>query len=198
MRTTATQYLVIAAALLSTAAHAGAPTPPQLDDKEEARLDKGKIVVRHEDTPTGGRVTAIATVQAPPRKVLDEVMNLEARVPESSVLTSVEVYERTAAPDVTAATFTITVLGSDTVFSIRYDCQRDQGFCTYALDPSKENDIVSSDGYYLVVPEGTGTRLVYASRADTGRSMPGWMRRWIAGSSLEGQVDGIRKRAEGR
>lgn len=177
---------------------AAAPPSPTLTEDEQAQLDKGKIVVRHEETDSGGRVTAITRVAAAPRVVLDEVMDVEAREPESSVLTSVEVYRREQSPDVTGATFTLTILGGKTVFSILYDCHRDQGYCTYVLDPSKKNDIVSSDGYYLVLPDGSGTRLVYASRADTGKSMPGWMKRWIAGSSLESQVDGIRKRAEAR
>lgn len=177
---------------------AAAPAAPTLTQGEQKDFDKGKIVVRHEETDSGGRVTAVTHVSAPPAVVLDEVMNLEARQPESSVLTSVEIYRKQSAPDVTGATFTLTILGGKTVFSILYDCHRDQGYCTYTLDPSKKNDIVSSDGYYLVLPDGSGTRLVYASRADTGRSMPGWMKRWIAGSSLQGQVDGIRKRAEAR
>lgn len=186
--------LLLAVSLLCLAA---APTPTEPTPDEAEKLDKGKIVLRHEATDQGGRVTAIADVKAAPRTVLDAVMDLEARPDESSVLTSVDVYERTASPDVTGAKFLVTVMGSQTVFHIRYDCHRDDGYCTYALDPSKDNDIVSSDGYYLVLPRGSGSRLYYSSRTVTGRSLPGWVQRWLAGNALEGQVEGVRKRAEG-
>lgn len=187
--------LFLACALLCVAA---APPVPTLDANETVKYDKGKIVLRHELTDQGGRTTAVARVNASPRQVIDAIMDLEKRPDESSVLSSVERYRHEQSPEVIGATFTVTVLGSDTVFSILYDCHRDEGYCTYALDPSKLQDIVFADGYYRAVPDGSGSRMVFSSRADTGRSMPGWMRRWIAGSSLEGQVDGIRKRAEAR
>ena len=181
---------------LSLVCVAAKPAAPSLTENESSKLAKGQIVVRHADSEQGGGVTAVALVNAPPRKVLDEVMRVEARPAESSALTSVEVYLKQATPDRTGATFTVTVMGSNTVFSILYDCHRAEGYCTYALDPTKKNDLVRADGHYLVVAEGDRTRLVYSSRAETGRSMPGWIRRWIAGSSLSSQVEGIRKRAE--
>ncbi|MFK7931782.1 MAG: hypothetical protein AB8H79_26635 [Myxococcota bacterium] len=188
------RLLTLAAALCIAAA----PPSPTLTDSEQGKFDKGQVVVRHAPSDSGGGVTAIAKVQAPPSVVLDEVMNLKARPSESSTLSSVEIYRKDAAPDRTGATFTVTVMGSNTVFSILYDCHRSKGYCTYTLDPTRENDLVSVVGHYLVVPEGTGTRLVYSSQAETGKSMPNWVRRWIAGSSLSSQVQGIRKRAEAR
>lgn len=182
--------------LVAAVGLAAAPPSPTLTEDETARYAEGKVVIRHEDTPRGGRATAVLRVEAPPRAVIDAIMDLQKRPEESSVLTSVEVYRHDPAPEVIGATFTVTVLGSSTVFSILYDCHRDEGYCTYKLDPSKPQDIVHADGYYLVLPERGGTRMVFSTRADTGRSMPGWMRRWIAGSSLEGQVKGMKERAE--
>ncbi|TVQ87252.1 MAG: hypothetical protein EA397_18205 [Deltaproteobacteria bacterium] len=175
---------------------AAAPPSYTLTESEEAQLAKGKVAVRHQPADTGGGVVAFAHVKAAPRKVLDEVMNLHARVDENGAITSLEVYLEEKEPERLGATWTLSVLGSKVVFHLLYECQRDDGFCVYQLDPDKESDLVSSEGHYIVTPRAEGTLLIYMSNTDTGRSMPGFLRRWIAGSSLNTQVEGIRERAE--
>lgn len=175
---------------------AAAPPSYTLTESEEAQLDKGKVVVRHQDASTGGGVVAFVDVKAPPRKVLDTVMDLQARVEENGAITDLDLYLQESDPERIGATWTLSVLGSKVIFHLLYSCEREEGFCTYTLDPDKESDLVSSDGHYVVLPRAEGTRLIYASNTDTGRSMPGFLRRWIAGSSLNTQVEGIRTRAE--
>ena len=177
---------------------AAAPPSYTLTAAEEAKLAKGQVVIRHADSQTGGGVVAFANVQASPDVVLDEAMDLKDRVAENGTITSLDVYHQVAEPEELGAQWTLTVMGSRVVFSIKYECHRDQGYCTYALDPDRPGDLVAAEGHYVVLPRDGGTRLVYASRSDSGRSMPGWVRRWIAGNSLQSQVDGIRKRAEAR
>jgi hypothetical protein len=162
---------------------------------EEARLAKGQIVVRHESADTGGGVVAFVDVAAPPRAVLDAVMDLRARVAENSAITGLDIYLDQPAPERLGAKWTLTVLGTNVVFHLLYDCDRPKLQCSYALDPSKPNDIVASHGHYIVLPRAEGARLIYASTTDSGRSMPGFIRKWIAGSSLNTQVEGIRTRA---
>jgi hypothetical protein len=177
---------------------AAAPPSYTLSADDLAKLAKGQVVVRHQDSATGGGVVAFVDVAAPPSVVLDEAMDLQDRVAENSSITALDVYRRVASPEEVGAQWTLSVMGSRIVFSILYSCQRDQGYCTYALDPSRPSDLLAAEGHYVVLPQGAGTRLVYASRTDSGRSMPGFVRRWIAGNSLHSQVEGIRDRAEAR
>jgi len=174
---------------------AAAPPSYTLTEAEEAKVTKGQVVVRHLPADTGGGVVAFVDIQAPPPVVLNAVMDLQARVEETSAITDLDIYLQQSAPERIGARWTLSVLGTTVVFHLIYDCARDQGFCTYALDPSKQNDLVSSDGHYVALPIAGGTRLIYASNTDSGRSMPGFIRRWIAGSSLNSQVEGIRARA---
>ena len=125
-------------------------------------------------------------------------MNLEPRVAENRGIRAVELYAQESRPELIGARWTMSVPGISVVFHLLYDCHRDEGYCTFSLDPTKPNDLEECEGHYLVTPRGSGTRLVYASRSDTGRSLPGWLRRWLAERSLRRQVDGIRKRAEAR
>lgn len=186
--------LLVLTALLCSAA---APPTYTLTEDEAGQVDKGKVAIRHitEGDSLGG-VVAFVDVDAPPATVLDAVMDLEARKADNSSIDSIEIYMREG--EKLGAKWTLTVMGSTIVFHAIYECHRAEGYCTYALDPTKENDLVASEGHYVVLPHATGTRLVYASRTDTGRSVPGWIKRWIAGSSLTSQVEGIRDRARVR
>ena len=185
-------------ALIPLLCLAAAPPSYTLTADEEAKLAQGKVVVRHSDSATGGGVVAFANVAAAPAIVLDEAMDLQDRVAENSTITGLDIYHRSAEPEELGAQWTLTILGSKMVFSILYACRRDDGYCTYTLDGSRPNDLVAAAGHYVVLPHEGGTRLVYASKTESGRSMPGWMRRWIASNSLQSQVDGIRTRAEAR
>lgn len=174
---------------------AAAPPSYTLTETEEAKVTKGQIVVRHLPADTGGGVVAFADIAAPPSTVLDAVMDLQARVDETSAITDLHLYLQQSAPERTGARWTLSVLGTQVVFHLLYDCERARGFCTYKLDADKDNDLVSSEGHYVALPIAGGTRLIYASNTDSGRSMPGFIRKWIAGSSLNSQVEGIRARA---
>lgn len=188
----------LALALLLPVSAVAAPPTYTLTRDEVAALDEGEIVVRRQDSETGGGAVGIAQVAAPPEVVLDEVMNFEARVSEVGSLRSVERYSKEPHPGTIGAKWTLSMLGISVVFHTLYDCHRDEGYCAFSLDPTKPNDLEAAEGHYLVTPRGSGTRLVYANRMESGQFVPGWMRRWLAGRSLRQQVDGIRKRAEAR
>jgi hypothetical protein len=184
--------------LLTLLCAAAAPPTYVVSEAESAKLDKGQVVVRHEPAENGGGVVAFVDIPAPTNVVLDAVMDLAARVEENGAITGLDIYLTEPSPERIGAEWTLSVIGTKVVFNLIYECHRTQGFCTYWLDESRKNDIVSSTGHYVVLPHGAGTRLIYASNTDTGRSMPGFIRRWIAGSSLNTQVEGIRKRATPR
>jgi hypothetical protein len=186
---------LVLALVLAAPSLAGAPAHATTPEDESA-LNAGEILIRGRERGTGGIVVATANIAAPPSVVLDEVINLEARVAENRSLREVEIYLRESSPERVGAKWTLSIFGFGVEFHVLYTCRRNEGTCTYRLDPNKPNDIEASEGDYVVVPHGSGTRLVYTSRTDTGQAYPGWLRRWIAARSLRRQVEGIRKRAE--
>lgn len=171
----------------------GKPPPPlEVSAAEAARLSAGEVVVR---PATDGVTIAIADSKATPRRLIDAALDIEAREGEVSAISDVTVYLNQ--PDAVGARFTITVLGSDTVFHTLYDADRDGGYATYHLDKSRENDLARSDGSYQAYPLGDGrTRLVFRVVADNGGWVPVWVKEKLTAGPLVDQVNGIRRRAE--
>jgi len=184
---------------LWTALTFAAPPPAYVvTPEEEARLAKGEVVIRHSDSESGASVVAFANVKASPADALAEAMDLADRKAENNTITGLDIYLKQESPERLGARWELTIMGSKIVFHAIYECHRPQGYCSYALDPTRPNDLAVSEGHYVAVSHSGGSRLIYVSRTDSGRSMPGWIRRWIASSSLTSQVEGIRKRAEAR
>lgn len=177
---------------------AAAPMPPPLSltAEEEEALDRREIVVRSDlADPTGGSATGVIEVAAPVERTLAAVMDLRARVGEISGLKGLEEYGR--GPDWVGARWTVRVLTTTVVFHVRYAIDADRGLVSYTLDPSQSpNDIVRTEGSYQLLPIDGGTRLIYRSSSDSGRSVPTWLKRWLANEALTQQLTGIRKRAE--
>ena len=95
------------------------------------------------------------------------------------------------------ATFTLSVMGSSVVYHLRYQIDRAAGFCTYTLDPERQHDIASVEGSYRLEPLPQGIRLIYQSRTDAGRAVPGFVKNWLASSSVKTQLEAMKKRAGG-
>jgi len=78
-------------------ARAAFPDPPpavEVSPEEEEDLLARDIVLRVEDTEEGASTVAILDVAAPPRKVIDSVMDVTARVDEVGSIKSASVYQR--------------------------------------------------------------------------------------------------------
>lgn len=170
--------------------------PVDLTAAEEAALGGGEIVIRNVPSDSGGFVVGVVDIQASPEKVWESILDFQARVADVRSLTKVESYDRSTDPERLGVKWVLSVLGQEIVFHIKYEVDRASGWCRYALDTTKENDIVSSEGSYQVYSVGSSTRFVYRSQSDSGRRMPGWLRRWFAVDSLKDQITGIRRRAQ--
>jgi len=175
-----------------------APAPVEVSPDEEASLGTREIVMRVEDTEQGARTVAILDVNAPPRQVIDSVMDVTARVDEIGSVKSATIYhhEPTARPEELGVQWELRVLGKTIVFHTWYEVDRDLGWCVYRLDDTRENDVKSAGGSYQVYGNGAGSRLVYRSDAEAGTSVPSWLKRWLVSGSLKEQLNGIRARAE--
>lgn len=185
---------LLALLLLPGPALAGASLPPELSAEETALLAERGVVIRQETSETGAVTVAIVDVRATPEATLDAVLDLEPRKDEVSNISDVTVYLDT--PERKGVTFDLSVMGVAVRFHTLYEIDRSGLITRYALDPSREHDVVKAEGYYQCFKTSEGTRLVYSGASDSGRRVPAWLKRWMANNALEDQVRGIRDRAE--
>lgn len=186
--------------LLAVTAHAALPEPPDLDPtpEEQASLARGDVIVRVQDADKGALTIAAIDVAAPPKAVLDGVLDFGARAAEVGSIKDVQVYaHRTDTdPEQFGVAWTLSVIGRSIEFHTLYQVDRARDFCTYALDPSQPNDLHYVDGSYRAFRIAGGSRLVYRTTTDAGVAVPNWLRRWLTHGSLEDQLRGIKARAE--
>ena len=170
------------------------PAPLELTADEQAEIAKGKVPVRFTDGGTGGGVVGAIDIAADPKTVWAAIFDMGARLDEISGLREATVYEKT--PTRMGVRWVVSVLGSHIQFHVLYELEPDRGWCRYRLDTSKDNDLADVQGAYQVYAHGAGTRLIYRSETDSGRRVPGFIKRWAASDSLTAQLQGIQKRAE--
>ena len=173
-----------------------APAPLDLEDTEIKQLAKGHIPVRFTDGGTSGGVIGIVDIAASEDEVWKAVMDVKARVGEISGLREVNLYEDTS--EKLGVQWVLSVFGTGVTFHIRYDLDGSKRWCRYRLDTSRENDLVDVQGAYQIYRVGEKTRLVYRSETESGRRVPGFVKRWLASDSLTSQLEGIKARAEAR
>jgi len=183
---------LLPAALLFLTGMAPAPAPLTLTADESKQLMTGEIVVRDGGE---GPVIGIAYVAAPPPTVLEEVINLQARVSEVGLIDSLEVYLQE--PGRTGAQWNVGAMGFDASFHVLYEHDRDAGWCTFAADGSRENDITTDAGSYQTYAHEAGSLMVYRAGAGS-EEAPGWLKEILQTRSLREQMSGIRARAEAR
>lgn len=183
----------------------GQPSFPSLTDKEEARLDKGKLVLRTQraEKDGSGRVTGVIEIQAG----IEDVWKLLTKF-ELVPVASKAVKEATRYDDQTQAGATsgsvgirymVKVAWVEIVYYLHHDLSSEQHFLHWTVDKSYENDIVKTDGSYSLWPGSKpGTvRFLYITEVDTGRNIPAWVEEELTESSLKRFLVFVKKRAEG-
>lgn len=183
---------------LSVLAFAGAPAPISVTPEEARQLAAREIVVR----PAGGSgsTVAIMDVRSTPEKALAAVLDIPPRAKEVGAITRAEAYGHSpdkARPTHMGASFDLSVLGTKTTFNIEYSIDWSAGYTTYHLDPTRHNDISSSNGSYQVYAlDAQTTRLVYRSEVATTGYVPGWVKEKLSSGPLKDLLTGFRGRAE--
>ena len=175
------------------------PTPPDLSEEDETKLLAGKIVI-HTDLDSE-MVLGFIEIDAPPSRVWEEILDLEARLAENKPAKAMEVYYDATEGDwrQIKARWDIQVLGMDITWYTHYRYNASTSYFWFSLDPDEDSDIVKADGYYHVIPsdliEG-GSRFIYLADTDSGRRMPEAIREYLAKSGLKDMLKAIKKRAE--
>lgn len=172
-----------------------APAPVALTADEVAALTRGEVVVRAPDD-RGVLVGAVDVPGTTPDQIWTAVLDFDLRKREVSAIRAIDVYAPASDPAGLGARFELSILGSTVVYHLRYTIDRTEGWCSFALDPAKPNDVTFVEGSYRVEPVAGGHRLVYQSRTDAGRAVPTIVKRWIATSSMRDQLEAMRTRAK--
>jgi hypothetical protein len=108
---------------------------------------------------------------------------------------SITIYAEGSDPKGLGARFQLSVIGTEVVYHLRYQVDKDSGWTTFALDPDKPQDITSASGSYLLEPIAGGHRVHYRSITDTGRWVPGFVRNSVATRSFSNQLEAMRDQA---
>ena len=154
-------------------------------------LDAGEAVVR---APTAdGLVVGAVDIPATRQQVMAAVMDFDARVQSVGAISAIDVYAPATDPKGLGTKFTLSVLGTEIVYFIRYDVA-DEGV-NFVLDKEQTNDLVDSSGGYWTYPEGDEIRLVYWSKTDTGRSIPRFIRNTLSVRSFRNQLTAMKELA---
>ena len=93
--------------------------------------------------------------------------------------------------------FTLKVVFKTIRYSIMHTIDKDKGILTLNLDKSKENDIRSTNGEWLVKPYGQGKSLVFHSvTIDTGMAVPVVIMDYLTKKDLPNIVFALKQRVE--
>ena len=177
-------------ACLVKTAIAAVPVPITTTPAEEAMLRQGDIVVRDQGS---GETVGIADVQSTPKRTLEALLDLQARVNEVRPIQSIRYIEQT--PEKIIAEWKVGMLGINSRFHIWYETDWNQGFTRFGIDTTRENDIDHASGSYHVYAHNGGTRLVYRNDADPKSKVPNWVREMLTSRSMRQQIAGITARA---
>ncbi len=177
----------------STALALTPPAPLVLTAEQVATLATGEIVVipsPDHHTPAMG----IAQVDAPPEVVIDAVIDLPARVQEIGVLQELTLYRDE--PGLRAARWVGGKWGLSATFHVLYTYDRALGYCEFASDDSRDNDITNVEGSYQAYAYADGSLMVYRSIGQGGGMVPGFLREFLQQTSMREQMGGMIERAE--
>jgi len=173
----------------------GAPLEPPrviLSSEDEVRARAGEVVVEQADSD-GVLLTASVYVEASPSAVMQAVMDLSPRVEEIDNLEGVELY---AVGRNSAARWQLDATVKTVYYSVIYECDWSENFCSFGLDPNKKSDIEQADGAYRVVVDGAGCWLEYRSQTQPHPLMPAQIRKVKREQTTRQMLMGIKRRAE--
>jgi len=179
--------------IITAAVWSKPPEALNLSEAEKSALQANEMIIRD---ASAGTAIGVIHINADPRVVLEEVVNLQARVEEVSLIDGLELY--IDENDKKGARWELSMAGIDVQFHVVYQINWDNGWCTFDLDPTKDNSITDSSGSYKTEPIPDGTRLYYRSYAASANPAPNWVRKALSQHSMKQQLKGIKARAEAR
>lgn len=178
--------------------YTGAPPSIDLDDKDLAKLAKGKPVMKpFQDSETGGRGMAVQDVAATPEQVWDRIMQFEKYPEWVKYVAESEPYEQ--AGEHTKVRFVLKGLGFRYEYFIDHVIRTDQGYLTWTLDYTRQSDLNDSVGFWFVEahPETEGwSRLYYSVDVQVKDSFPKFIQEIATKTGLKEATSWVKREAE--
>ena len=181
--------------ILWTALAVAAPSWPVLTVDEQARFDRGDLVVRADTSTPLTRSSGITRVAAPAAVLWRESLDFEAKRGESPTLKAMEEYGRTS-PDDWFVRFELSVFGLRFVIHDHWTCMPATMTCTWVQDPTRESDVTDEVGFLIVRPEAAGSAIVFHSEFASKVWAPGWIRKWMANDQMVNIMQKLKERTE--
>jgi hypothetical protein len=174
-----------------------APEKPALDNVTRAKLYANVVIAESsDDGDAAGSARALAIVQTAPAAVFavlsdhSKFASFMPRIEKIEILRRIDDGERVLQ----------TVNASITTVKYALDYRWDAAALRleFQMAPDVPSDIKSAVGSWQMWPLDGGKRTLveYRVRADAGRTVPGFIKRWLQSSGAHDALEAIKKRAE--
>jgi len=192
--------LLVASTALAHSSPAPKPAFPTLTEKEEARLQAGKLVMTTQVADGSGAVTGIIEIDATPAQIWKILVNFEG-LPESTPnIKEVDRYtdKKEGAKRLIDIGYMLKVAWVEIRYWVHHDYFPEQQYLVWMLDAAKPNEIAATTGSFSTWPGSAPgkTRYLYITSVDTGRSIPDWVEEDLTESSLKKYMKFVKEKAE--
>ncbi len=165
-------------------------------------LARGEVVISEGVDARGAgatRLLAVVEIKATPDRVVDAILDFQARAANSTLIDEATLYERRQRPGEWRVRWRLSIVGMQIVYHTVYRHDARQGRITWWLDRAQTNDISAAQGEYVVrpAPRRSGyVRLFYDFEVASKHRAPARLRLSVARRNVENLLDDIRRRAE--
>ncbi|MCP4869264.1 MAG: hypothetical protein GY898_11160 [Proteobacteria bacterium] len=186
-----TWLLLAASLLLPSLASAAKPTLPTLTEKQQTKVEAGKLVLLSEDTENGtAMVTGLMEIEADAAEIWHIVLDEGHIIASSGATKECKTYKDETGSDGLRdlrMAFMLKVGFSEIRFHSHRTVNQPDGWMTWQLDPGMGNDIKATVGSYSLWPASTPGKVLflYKARIETGKKVPEWLEEELTESSLK-------------
>jgi len=192
---------LLAGALIAPGlAFAARPTLPTLSNKDQTRLNAGKLVLLSKSGEGKHLVTGLIKIAAPSEAIWKIVLSNDHIQASSKSIHEVTTYkdETTGGVRDLRLAYKLKVGWTEILYHSAREYRADEEYLTWVLDKDKPNDIDWTEGSYSTWPasEAEGTIFLYEARIEAGKAIPDWLEEHLTESSLKKYLIYIKDVAE--
>jgi len=165
-----------------------------------ARLEAGEVVVVNqaytdEQGHSQGQGVAMILINKPRCEVWRHLIDYSAWPQFMPKINKATVYRRDG--DKVNVEFSLKIWIKEITFSTRRTHNPLAGCVTWVMDRDRENDIVDTQGAWLVKAHGKNQSiLIYTVKIDSGLKVPKKVTEWLAGRDMPGALRAMKMRVE--
>lgn len=165
-----------------------------------ARLEAGEVVVVNqaftdEQGNSQGQGVAMILVNKPRNEAWRHIIDYAAWPQFMPKITKATVYKQDG--DQVGVEFSLKIMFKDITFSTMRTHSPLAGCVTWVMDRSRANDIVDTQGAWMVKAHGADKSiLIYTVKVDSGFKVPKTVQEWLAGRDMPGALRAMKMRVE--